>query len=370
MRKKRIMGIIAAATLSVSAFSTNVFAESATTVGGAGTTVSGTVNEVTNPSIEVVLPTDLNFGIDAMQMKKDNTEQIVSTGYAILNKSNIPVNVSVKAKVESENGKNVEVKTDKESINTADNKNTTKELYMAVNVAKDLNGVTFDDSTADVDASTVTYKNDAEGATIPLGKDDTSFEFVLNKGTLEDNGDFKALVADSVAAFNFQGAANPYATWAKNDAKVTAVFTINAVSPDLYTSLASSKVEGTHQLYQFAPAIGFAKATMSVEKTADIKTAPTDDITAKLTLENEDTINTVKVKINGAATATSMTKATSVGAATGDWFYDASTSTLTLKKVGTNVKKICGTETTDSNTTDVEVTTKAGKTYTLKLTVQ
>jgi hypothetical protein len=203
-----------------------------TTGANTATTVIGT-STVNLPIYKVALPTALVFGLDPYELK--GTGQVTSGDFAIVNRSNVPVKVTVASTLTPATGttmiKAADIATISNTVGVL-----TKQAYFTIVTA------TAIDSTSEVDAT----KNNVKG-TYDLEKAGTIIDFVSNKSTMiyalapaaYNDTAFSAMAANDkgVATFKFQGKLNPYADWKAADLKISTIYTISGLLPDDYTAL-------------------------------------------------------------------------------------------------------------------------------------
>lgn len=206
----------------------------------ADTTVKGDAT-IINPVYKVALPTAYTFSIDPLELTTADV-QVVSNEYAIVNRSNVGVNVelvlttAVAAKAPATLLKFSEVGTIGKDVsnNTADD----KKAYFAVDLATAVaSGATID--------GTVTTPSDTNGL-FAYANDET------NHVALEAGADkaktinfllaAKAETYDatkSAAGFKFTGQVAPYAPWAPKDISISGVYKITGLGAADFTAYTS-----------------------------------------------------------------------------------------------------------------------------------
>lgn len=247
--------------------------------------VAGTM-EVEDPVYRVVVPTDFTFAVDAFQQKEDT--QIVSPSLAVINKSNIPVKLSVSLSLatttSTEFVKSDDAVKDDESSRTihlqARIADTITETKAAVADYTDIeltpitgmvekDGVYYEtaeiataldassaaalDPKEMVDVTAVTGTAAATPVLVTLGTEATKLEFGLAPSTYieyhTDENDatvtakaFKTVAEDakSSISFDFAGKVNPNILWADGDFSATAVYNFRGMTTDDYSAYADA----------------------------------------------------------------------------------------------------------------------------------
>lgn len=294
MKRKVLKSLIATA-ICVSMLGMNCFAAPGTvsgntvsgsdmgTPGGSGTSVDGE-NDVENPIYKIVVPTKLEFAVDAFEQKGDG--QIAAANYYMINKSNVPVKMDVAIKLAANVGHTVEFVSSASEV--ADDE-TTHSLYMEAVVASAVTetkaaGASYVDSSnnavtavkngdvyyldntvaeavegggvknypsvtnemIDVDSVNITYPSTG-AVSFPLGTAETKFSFALNGSEYIDYysaADTKTKLYKDTAAgnegtacFTFSGIVNSNIIWASKEFKATAVYTFNGMQTSKYDEL-------------------------------------------------------------------------------------------------------------------------------------
>lgn len=255
MTKKRLISAIAVTAMITSMFATTAFAEDPAwnSQGGKATVEGGSYS--VEPTVEVALPGDLTFGINALKLnvaeegQTENKAQIISTDYSVVNLSNIPVVVDVAVTAKAESGVTMmaaatyDDKT-KELTHAADTKNAF--LCMSINkTAAFANDVyTFTYGTVD-DKVKSTAEAKAQASAILASNTASNVKFGLKAASATMDG--------SAAAFTLQGAVDPQSSFAENDITLSAVYTLTLVTDsqltngytadDTYTGAAATTVK-------------------------------------------------------------------------------------------------------------------------------
>ena len=255
---------------------------------GKNTTVEGTM-EVEDPVYRVVVPTDFTFAVDAFQQKEDT--QIVSPSLAVINKSNIPVKLSVALSLATGTDtvfvtRDEDVKEDEESrtihlqARIADTITETKAAaadytdtalspitgmqvkddvyYVSSDVATGLgieNAVAVDPKEM-VDVTAVKGEAAATPVLVTLGTEATKLEFGLAPSTYIEyhtSADdatvtakaFKTVAEDakSSISFDFAGKVNPNIVWEDGDFSATAVYNFRGMTTNDYNAYADENTE-------------------------------------------------------------------------------------------------------------------------------
>lgn len=224
---------------------------------------------VKNPVISVSVPTDMDTYLNPLSAGDVTGSQITTAVQPIINKSEVPVKVTIKGAVEGATG--VTVKSKPSEVVTDDLSYTKKDIYVE---AVAVNG-TWDTTAAGATAikpaftmdSNIKYLPDKGGAcdatvaaspvalkskaVVPSGTTGTAelITFALDKATMGTPAD--PFVADGLAAsgkgtaaFRFMGTINPNVTWtASTDVKLHLVYSISGLGQTLYDDVVANSVK-------------------------------------------------------------------------------------------------------------------------------
>lgn len=316
---------------------------------------------VTKAVIEFEVPTAMSIGLDAFSLTDATGSQIYSPSFPIINKSNVPIAVSVTADMNG-SAADVEFQSSVAGTTPANAQDTEKRAYVEMVNAKAL--VVDPDNTtpAKQDASdktkavagTVQFKDPeyAANSFTETGAKDMAkvalhktykaeMDFALQKAAYVDkitatppSGE---VIFDSVAkeseiytgatAFRFMGALNPYAAWADSDVKIAVTFSVYGQTPAMYTEALKTKVANGLNLVS---AVNPKNAvSVSSGNPISLNSAAAADATLVFDMgygaDAASAIGTIKLG-TAALTAT-------------DFAFDADTSTLTLRTGTTAVMK-------------------------------
>lgn len=294
MRKKFMASALSVA-VCASMLGTTCFAAGGDMTSTAGDTITGD-SSVKSPVYSVVVPTTVEFGIDAFEQAGQTNSQIASADLPIYNKSNVAVRVQADVKVTPATG--VTLVDDASKVTEAD---TSKNLFIGLEVPKTVamtldtaadatgtdatavadykkgadgklyltSGLTEDEkgtggafetapagAASDIQAqaiksSTITYAAGTESDPqyiITLGEDEISVAFALDKAdyykvyskTSDATGTDKfykaASAADGATAFRLTGAVNSRAAWADNDVQASVTYSFLGIRSANYAT--------------------------------------------------------------------------------------------------------------------------------------
>jgi len=206
--------------------------------------------EVNNPVFNVVLPLNIKFALDPMQLANESPEngnQISAADYKIVNKSNFAVKASFE--IEAEKASNLTIV----GMGVAPVATTTlKQAYFGIVGAAtaSMTGLTF----ADTAGGSFTYDPKAAGTLNPFVWDDddgeAGIEFILGRATSLVPGtavDTLATGTKGVASFNFYGELNTMQVWAVSDIQLSGVYKLAGVLPLPYAVIDATTV-GVNQI--------------------------------------------------------------------------------------------------------------------------
>jgi uncharacterized protein YjdB len=231
-------------------------------------TESGTVDgdsTVSDVDIDVVVPLNLNFALDPLELSVTSGSQIKTTDYFFINKTLAPVKVALGLTATLKDG--VTLVSDPATLKPYDTNVTTKQLYFG---ALGATGITVGDLDFD-------YVLGEEDGTDPVGTYNasksallTAFDtatskaaiaFALDKATdSADEGtaaDALAAANKGVATFQFYGKMNTYAAWAAADITIAGAYTLTALSATTYTNYTPDFLaDGLNQIKVTVPLTG------------------------------------------------------------------------------------------------------------------
>lgn len=291
--------------LLIASFPAAAFAESGTIDG------DSTVDNVT---VNVILPTNLNFALDPLGLDTTGDNQIATQDFFFVNQTFAPVKVSLDITAETSGGAILVSTTGGLSLD--DTSVTDKELYFGALGATGLTGTAIS-SVYTVDPDT-TYVDVFGGTDAPQGAyasvspsaatliaftpntDGTTgaavISFALDKAIESETteGAIDSIATDNkgVAAFQFYSQLNTYADWEANDITVSGTYTLTPLRDTTYS--------------------GYDYIDGSLNQ---LETAPPAPTTFSVTVENDG---------NGTATASAVTAAagdTVTLSATPDTYY-------------------------------------------------
>jgi len=367
--KRKLAAVLACAM----AFSTAsvVYADGSVAEGNAaGSDVEATVDmKVQGAIYSFQVPTSLSVGLDAFSAADDTGSQVYSPANVIINKSNVPLVVTVRAAVEPEDG-TINVKDSASKVKVSDPNATTKDVYFEVVGMQ--GSVAMDSRTG---AATFTEKADAKvtydaqlgaktnaKATLPaagtaaapettLTNIKRSVAFALDKATyVKDTrtgaDTFSALAANDkgTAAFRFMGSLNPNVQWADSSVKVRVIYDVNGMSSGMYTNLTgatAADVQKTNMIV-YSPTVNETNSDLTFE--IDDKTTPGTSVltsgkagTMVFDLGDAKDLEIKDIKVSYDAASPVTDQALSTEGTNTDYVWTAGTNTLELKDDGDNV---------------------------------
>jgi len=344
--KNKVFALLLALVLAIAPLSIFSFAAESTqsdTLEG-----EGTVEEV---SFKVVVPTDLAFAIDPFELTASATSgvtnsQIIGGDYKFLNKTIAPVKIGFNFTMTDKNGgaSGVALVADPSAeLSPDDDTVTTKKAYLAVIGAKSV-----DDNTV----ANPQYDITSDGTLVPFSTDGkASTAFVLANST---DGTNVAAGTVGVASFTFYGVLNSYAKWEDKDITISADYTLTALRPTTYTTLAGT-AKGVNQLPAAVTAVGFTGALFNSanaleSKPFNISKAGSGDVTVPFYLGTG----------SGALTVTGMTTGSGT-AYTVNTDYTSTGGVITIKSARAATFRALAQDAT----TTTKITLSNGKTYIL-----
>lgn len=358
MRKKMMAAALSVA-VCTAMFGTTCFAAGGDMTNTAGSTITGD-SEVKSPIYSVVVPTTVEFGIDAFEQAGQTNSQIASAELPIYNKSNVAVRVQADVKVEPATG--VTLVDEASKVTETD---TSKNLYIGLEIPKTValtldtaadatgtdataigdytkhsdgkfyltagltteekgSGGDFDGegaaAAADIKAqaiksNTITYPagTDADPQyIITLSETPVSVAFALDKAdyykvyskSSDTSGVDKfykaASASDGATAFRLTGAVNSRAAWAANDVKASITYTFLGIRGANYATQTADAATDN-------PNIAYVDNTAKLLLESSAPTFTTSDDTLGVVTYTEGTgddalatITSVKWEYNGA----------------------------------------------------------------------
>lgn len=350
--KKKLFAALVAVMMLAALVPTAVFAADETGKDDSGT-IGGnsTVDTVTK---NVVVPLNLNFALNPLEIGEPEGGQINDTSYTIVNKTLAPVKVGFDLTIEA--AADVTVVGDPKTLKPDDISATDKNIYMALMGAS---GITYTgtDFTKVVEETTLAFDSAKTSTLAPfsassgIGEDDAegSIAFVLTaaeKAAAEDlvAGKLPATATEAIAGFQLYGKLNTYAAWKASDVKLTGTYTLVALRSGTFTDLRADNdawaEDGVNQLASTATSteVGFKDRTGSNTATAATFNIPKAGTAAAFPIQFEF----------GALTLSEMQFASgTVMAATDNYSVDTTAGTITLdaKRVTTLKSGAVGTST-------------------------
>ena len=254
MTKKKFVAVMAATALTASMFSMTAFAGEWNTNGGTATVEGGSWSSA--PTLEVVLPADLAFGMNPSMLGVDMDEsgtieasekaQILTGVYQVASYSDVAVHVECKTKVAA-----AAPATGVDPITflaraafTAKIDSTTFELANDTNVRNVVLVQEIPTAAAVIDSegnATLKFTDAGWGTKavaatdvkgVVLGTADTTVDFILD--AFDESAGVKPT---NVSGFRFSGIMNPSTSFQDGEVTVTSVFTLNAITPSEKTGL-------------------------------------------------------------------------------------------------------------------------------------
>lgn len=200
---------------------------------------------VKNAIINVVLPLDIDFAINPLQIGDVTTgSQVTTVDYRIVNKSNAPVLVNFD--LEATLGTGVNFVDNKSSLTPDLLVGATKDAYFAVLGASAVavaenDGLTFADPSG---GATFSYDPTLAGTLVPFDATDAeaNLKILLGAATGEPV-DTLATANAGVSSFQFYAELNTYAGWVANDIKIEGSYNLQGIKASDYTA-PSADTEG------------------------------------------------------------------------------------------------------------------------------
>lgn len=360
MKAKRFLAALTATAILAAMGATSVSAEADGSTWG-NKEVTGD-NIVTSATIKYVIPTDLEFAIDAFQKGDETGSQIYSAGYTVINKSDVPISVSVSPKLQLKN--DVELVSNPAETTPADTSDVDKRIYMEMVSAKALTAKAAPDTApaapsndgttagteGKVDFELPTFAADSFGDTgakdqakvlLNVVEANMTFDLQAAKYVADGITATPGTLFDSVAvdktdatkylgatAFRFMGAVNPYADWQAADVTVSAVFDVYGMTKTMYDKAMTTPVANGMNIASLKNASKAPARDTSDSAPIVLPIATSgNDATIKLDLGlGEDAatgIKGIKIYQTGITAPKALTAA--------QYAFDETTNTLTLK---------------------------------------
>ncbi|MDR1604801.1 MAG: hypothetical protein LBS10_08470 [Gracilibacteraceae bacterium] len=196
----------------------------------------GGTTTVESPTYNVVVPLDVDFAIDPLSISpqaQTTLSQIAGADYQFINKSDVPVKVSVNFTATLANGATL---TPLGNLDQTSLSPTTKGIYLGLLAAKEAGTANI----AEADLGSVTYNYDAtEAGTLVEFTNDggikAGLDFVLAAGTSTEITQYQKNYG--FTSFTFYGQLNTYATWAPGDVSIGGTYSLQGVrSTDYFTA--------------------------------------------------------------------------------------------------------------------------------------
>ncbi len=279
-------------------------------------TITGdsTVDDVT-PS--VVVPMNLDFALDPLELNVISGSQVATTDYFFINKTKTPVKVAVDLTL-STTSSSVTVIGDPSTLSPYDTEVTTKDIYFAALGATGITGgaISFTTTSGSITAKGTYSSTSAALAAFNTTDKKASLAFALDKATDTDTtGAALAINNKGVAAFQFYAKMNTYADWKDGDISIGGAYTLTALSATTYknyTDNSSYITDGFNQLKTAKPVTAIAVTSSAItmvngdtmQMTADITPANATNKTVTWSVENGS--GSATITTGGALTATGV----------------------------------------------------------------
>ncbi|MCL2035489.1 MAG: hypothetical protein FWG94_12300 [Oscillospiraceae bacterium] len=334
--------------ISIGGKSSPLLMYAAATTGNTGT-IEGD-STVDSPTLNMVLPTSLNFELNPLELGSGNApgNQIKTTSYVIANKTLAPVLVSFDIKATGKS--DVTFLSSPSTLKQSDTTARDKHIFFGALGAKDVTSSPNFDGSAASPGFTYATEDPAPMAAdvfVPFAPDENddkvaegSITFALGAATES------AFAADDkgVAAFQFYAQLNTYAEWAASDVTVVGAWSLTALRTSDYGSIVTAE-HGLNQLKGEAVepepepepepdpdpenevkfATGVTSASIEYTRGAKLNTVVSPDFHYRVFIEDKPA-GVTSVTVN-AASSTVYTAGT-------DYSYDSATGVLTMHRVG------------------------------------
>lgn len=280
MKKKRLLATVLASALMVTAIPFQAFAGPVATSSDAKSgDISGDSTIASSAMLKVKIPTDFNFVVNPLELPvtgSNETAQIISTPYTIINKSNMDVQVTVTPEFTSTTG--VAVASSPDEIKNVAGEEPIIFLQVAPMAAEPKltgSGTSLKYDTADTAATFAS----GDGLSVTIGKEDTTnpvyFKMKNMKNAYSTDGvtmkydedipnSTGANKADAIG-FKFIGKVSQMSEWTNHAPSVTVHYEFDFITNETYTSNAS--VSGTYGMVDKDLAVSGPVMTLKSDST-------------------------------------------------------------------------------------------------------
>lgn len=262
MKKKKLLSALLASALMVTAIPFQAFATpvKATPSDALNGEISGSSTVASSALVRAIIPADFDFVVNPLELtvtgsgaSAGSNDQIISTPYTFINKSNMDLQLTVTPKFTSTNG--ITVASSPDEIKNVAGEAPIIFLQVAPITAKP--ALTGAGSTLQYDtASTPTFAS-GDGLSVTVGKETTNpVYFKLHDaksayttdGTdmFYDDDEVTSTVADA-ASFRFTGKVSQMAAWTDKAPGVTVEYKFDFITDDVYNDN-NNDVAGTYNM--------------------------------------------------------------------------------------------------------------------------
>lgn len=262
MKKKKLLSALLASALMVTAIPFQAFADpvKATPSDALNGEISGSSTVASSALVRAIIPADFDFVVNPLELtvtgsgaSAGSNDQIISTPYTFINKSNMDLQLTVTPKFTSTNG--ITVASSPDEIKNVAGEAPIIFLQVAPITAKP--ALTGAGSTLQYDtASTPTFAS-GDGLSVTVGKETTNpVYFKLHDaksayttdGTdmFYDDDEVTSTVADA-ASFRFTGKVSQMAAWTDKAPGVTVEYKFDFITDDVYNDN-TNDVAGTYNM--------------------------------------------------------------------------------------------------------------------------
>lgn len=325
MKKKRLLATVLASALMVTAIPFQAFAAPVATSSDAKSgDISGDSTIASSAMLKVKIPTDFNFVVNPLELPVTNpanptisneTAQIISTPYTIINKSNMDVQVTVTPEFTSTTG--VVVASSPDEIKNVAGEEPIIFLQVAPMAAEPKltgtgTGLKYDT------AATATFAS-GDGLSVTIGKEDTTnpvyFKMKNMKNAYTTDGvtmKYDETVPDSTGAnkadaigFKFIGKVSQMAEWTNHAPSVTVHYEFDFITNETYTS--NDSVDGTYGMVAENLAVTGPVFTLNADGTMALTNSPVGyDPTGLFYIYSSSPMNVTNQEIETAADGNSL----------------------------------------------------------------
>jgi hypothetical protein len=233
------------------------------------------------PIYNVVVPTNVNFAIDPLQLGNvTDDSQITTANYKVINKSDVDVRVTFDLTATLGSGVKFVEKNALDQVTTT---GAPKDVYFAALSAEGVtpNSLNYASALTDMTATFAYDADPPKGTLVPFGvslgapgNEKTTLAFLLGKSTGTPL-DTLAAANEGVASFQFYANLNTYADWKANDIQVVGSYNLQGIKGSDYktqAALPANYVTGSLNQVPLTPNfIGAATATTTIAGGADIE---------------------------------------------------------------------------------------------------